>query len=72
MTVVTCGTCAYAEVAGSKLPCRECMPGHKKYLRANGGYWVGDYCPYKCSICGHYVDSKTPYCPYCGSKNGGN
>ena len=30
--------------------------------------WLGDFCPYKCEHCGHYSDSKTPYCAWCGRK----
>lgn len=35
------------------------------------GYWIGNYTPYRCSNqkCNHYVDSKVPYCPYCGNRN---
>ena len=30
--------------------------------------WLGNYCPYRCEHCGHYSDSKTPYCAWCGRK----
>ena len=30
--------------------------------------WIGNFCPYKCENCGHYSDSKTPFCAYCGRK----
>lgn len=32
--------------------------------------WIGSYTPYCCSECGHYSDSRTPYCAYCGRKMG--
>lgn len=32
--------------------------------------WIGSYTPYCCPECGHYSDSKTPYCAYCGRKMG--
>ena len=30
--------------------------------------WLGNYCPYTCQHCGHYTDSKTPYCAWCGRR----
>lgn len=30
--------------------------------------WIGNYCPYKCEHCGHYTDSKTPFCAWCGRR----
>lgn len=35
-------------------------------------HWIGEHTPFRCSNmeCGHYSDSKTPYCPYCGKKMG--
>lgn len=30
--------------------------------------WFNPYCPYTCQHCGHYSDSKTPFCAYCGRK----
>jgi hypothetical protein len=30
--------------------------------------WLGNYCPYRCEHCGHYTDSKTPFCAWCGRK----
>lgn len=30
--------------------------------------WLGSYAPYKCKHCGHYSDSTTPYCAYCGRR----
>ncbi len=34
------------------------------------GHWfnpLGDFAPYRCSRCGHYSDSKTPFCAHCGA-----
>ena len=30
--------------------------------------WLGNFCPYRCEHCGHYTDSKTPYCAWCGRR----
>ena len=30
--------------------------------------WLGNYCPYRCEHCGHYSDSKTPFCAWCGRR----
>lgn len=30
--------------------------------------WLGDFCPYRCEHCGHYSDSKTPFCAWCGRR----
>ena len=30
--------------------------------------WLGNFCPYRCEHCGHYSDSKTPYCAWCGRR----
>ncbi len=30
--------------------------------------WIGNHTPYRCVRCGHYTDSKTPYCAWCGRK----
>lgn len=30
--------------------------------------WLGNHTPFRCKRCGHYTDSKTPYCAYCGRK----
>lgn len=48
------------------------------------GRWVGHYdgswihkrkwlTGYDCSVCGNFINTMTPYCPYCGAKmDGGN
>ena len=30
--------------------------------------WLGNHTPFRCKQCGHYSDSRTPYCAYCGKK----
>lgn len=30
--------------------------------------WLGNHTPFRCKRCGHYSDSRTPYCAYCGKK----
>lgn len=30
--------------------------------------WLGTHTPFRCKQCGHYSDSRTPYCAYCGKK----
>ena len=30
--------------------------------------WLGNHTPFRCKRCGHYSDSRTPYCTYCGKK----
>lgn len=34
----------------------------------NTAEWLGNYTPFKCSRCGHYSDTRTPYCAYCGKE----
>jgi hypothetical protein len=30
--------------------------------------WLGNHTPFRCKRCGHYSDTRTPYCAYCGKK----
>ena len=30
--------------------------------------WLGNFCPYRSEHCGHYSDSKTPFCAWCGRR----
>ena len=47
------------------------------------GRWVGHYdgswihkrkwlTGYDCSVCGNFINTMTPYCPYCGAKMDGD
>jgi hypothetical protein len=40
----------------------------REYHKQLATTWLNPYCPYKCERCGHYSDSKTPYCAWCGRK----
>lgn len=30
--------------------------------------WLGNHTPFRCKRCGHYSDTRTPFCAYCGKK----
>ena len=30
--------------------------------------WLGNHTPFRCKRCGHYSDTRTPYCAYCGKE----
>ena len=40
----------------------------EEYHKQLATTWLGSYCPYRCEHCGHYTDSKTPYCAWCGRR----
>jgi hypothetical protein len=40
----------------------------EEYYKQLTTTWLGNYCPYRCEHCGHYSDSKTPYCAWCGRR----
>lgn len=40
--------------------------------RKNKKHWIGNYTPYKCDRCGHYSDTATPFCAWCGDDKRGD
>ena len=34
--------------------------------------WLGNHTPFRCKRCGHYSDTRTPYCAYCGRRADNN
>lgn len=34
--------------------------------------WIGNHTPFRCKRCGHYSDTRTPYCAYCGRRADNN
>lgn len=55
-------------------PCDRC-----ERVEVVHGRWVGHYdgswihkrkwlTGYDCSVCGNFINTMTPYCPYCGAK----
>ena len=34
--------------------------------------WLGNHTPFRCKRCGHYSDTRTPFCAYCGRRADNN
>ena len=37
-------------------------------INDNTTEWLGNHTPFRCKRCGHYSDTRTPYCAYCGKE----